>query len=315
MASPLFPENVTCVSSSSTIRGRIVRVSDEVSTRGDLTFFNFTLRGHGDTWLSCSAFNLNKRFPLIRALLGQMVEVSKLPIRLNKRKYLRFGKFSGRYEEITTIKPSRSIALHSMGMTTRMMTSLPPPSVMRRGPPNPTQSRRSSARTSAPTHRPSCARKRAPSIPRRTCAPSAPRCSTMKNRFALSRSDTCTRNLSTSRLCRRVFRLRRRYRPPTDFLPEGVLYSTFLSNKSKAITFFCLFFFCFLILLFLSYFKFRWNGIASSHIGIVRCLRINKSNMRLPSLCKIQVFDVEPTRSSQDRSPGRCPKVPPGRNP
>ena len=105
MTQPLFPEQVTCVSLSSTIQGRIVRVSDEVSQRGDLSFFNFTVLGHNNTWLSCSAFNMSKRFPLIRAMLGHVVVITKMPIRLNKRKYLRFGKFSGRYIEMSTINP------------------------------------------------------------------------------------------------------------------------------------------------------------------------------------------------------------------
>lgn len=105
MAKPLFPEDIASVSTSTTIHGRVVRVSDEVSTRGDLTYFNFTIRGHDGTWLSCSAFNMSKRFPLIRAMLGHVVEVTKMAIRLNKRKYLRFGKFSGRYVETSTINP------------------------------------------------------------------------------------------------------------------------------------------------------------------------------------------------------------------
>lgn len=105
MSQPLYPENITCVSISSTIRGRIVRVSDEVSQRGDLAFFNFTIMGRGGAWFSCSAFNLSKRFPLIRAMYGQVVEITKMAVRLNKRKYLRFGKFSGRYVETSTINP------------------------------------------------------------------------------------------------------------------------------------------------------------------------------------------------------------------
>ena len=105
MSGPLYPENVTRVSNGSTIVGRIVRVSDEVSQRGDLNFFNFTMRGHEQSCLSCSAFNLSKKFPLIRALLGHVVEVMKMPIRLNKRKYLRFGKFSGRFVETSSVKP------------------------------------------------------------------------------------------------------------------------------------------------------------------------------------------------------------------
>ena len=105
MSGSLYPENVTRVSNGSTVVGRIVYVSDEVSQHGELNFFDFYIRGHGESCLSCSAVNQSNKFPFIRAFLGHVVEVTKMPIRLNKRKYLRFGKFSGRYVETSSVKP------------------------------------------------------------------------------------------------------------------------------------------------------------------------------------------------------------------
>ena len=101
---PIYVEQITEAKTYVAIVGRIVRCSPHVTvTDSGLSHWNFTLRGHDQSFLSASAFNLPKRFPGVAALEGKMVLVLKLQVVANKKEFLRFGALGGRFKDTTMI--------------------------------------------------------------------------------------------------------------------------------------------------------------------------------------------------------------------
>lgn len=101
---PVFVEAITEAKTYPAIVGRIVRCSPFVTvTDSGLSHWNFTIRGHGASFISASGFNLPKRFPAVAALEGKVVLVSKMQVVANKKEFLRFGAFGARFKEATTV--------------------------------------------------------------------------------------------------------------------------------------------------------------------------------------------------------------------